>query len=1050
MKSQRIYPPTTRLIGTVLLNKYIITRIRSQSRLATTYEATNTKLTNTVAVHILTSSVAPAVQKQFYQEAKVASRINHPGVMSMYDFGVTRDHLPFIVTEVITGTTLREYLNSNTLSHHQAIAIATQILAALHQAHQCGVLHCHLSPRNILVTRLKNGRFHIKLSHLGLAGSNQTKSLQWIIDSAHTMAPEQIRGDATSPATDVYAVGSILFRLIAGVTTFRGTTNKQILQQQLYAQPQNLTKIVPTCPPLLSAVVDKALCKSPTDRYPTAEAMQEALLTAIATESSPLRCPQCRIPMHLDQTFCASCGYQPDSAVLPIDSQLAYGDDSLFPETHTEPGEQTLDSGSRLRINEDRCRAPFVGREYELSALTSFCHRQTTSQTTSQTIALLAPSGMGKSRLVQELKDSCKNAAVHILAPDPTCLARPWQVIREFLYHQWDVPQTVTSSQMEAILPTTSIPIRDYPAVLEIITEKTTRDLEPEVLYREVFSAMKSAVLATCVRGTTTVFVLDDFEQFDEPSRRLLTELTALTELGGTPSSPLRWILCTTSQQILPPGIQQVALPALSAFDCATIAFATSEVDVSSDALQQRSGGNPLRVQLLAGWVELGHPPSSAPASLGDLVTATVEHLPVAIRRILQAASIHGCKVSVQTTEYTLGAKITQDMFHKLPLGLVSLSFLSQQKLGSRLSSTSATKPKEQIFTFASPTVALLIASTIPSQVRRDMHKRCWEELPKTAHPAIAGYHAENTKSSNKEALAYLQTAGQLAIQQFDDKAAENLLARGLRVARRLHTQDPSATSDSYMQVATQLVELLIARGKYRLTQGILDEAKSLALVPQHQSTVAWLQSKLHLATAQVALAVQEANAAIHKALSVGNQTALCQAYLQKVLCLQRDGQPYAATLELLEAIDVITAGHGLDSPPTPSLLLWEIAILAAHSLWEQNKHKQALSFGHGALGVAIRLHSPKAKGRTSRLLSNFYAELGQHSRATQYRQRALRELNFLGDRQSTSEILLSTVPASAGPTDQNRNLHLALTLAQEIGWSEGVRRAQAQLSQHQ
>jgi serine/threonine protein kinase/tetratricopeptide (TPR) repeat protein len=240
------------------------------------------ELNRTVAIKLLPADVAadPKWMQRFIREARTVSGLNHPNVLTIYEFGV-HDSTRFMAMEYVEGVTLREHLNNNRLNIHEVLEIAIQIAAALNAAHEAHVIHRDIKPENIMLRR-RDGI--VKVLDFGLAkpvkqdGDSNSELLHTetgiVMGTVSYMSPEQSLAVKTLDyRTDIWSLGVVLYEMIAGRVPFEG---KDVVQQIIAIQEKPhpaLSTLVEHLPEQLERIVDKALAKNPDERYQTATGM---------------------------------------------------------------------------------------------------------------------------------------------------------------------------------------------------------------------------------------------------------------------------------------------------------------------------------------------------------------------------------------------------------------------------------------------------------------------------------------------------------------------------------------------------------------------------------------------------------------------------------------------------------------------------------------------------------------------------------------------------------------------------------------------------------
>ncbi len=233
----------------------------------------------------LQSSAQRAAQRQrFLREAQTATRLRHPHILPVYDYGESNGQL-YLVMKLVEGGTLADRIAQGPLPVGEVAAILTQVAGALDYAHARGVIHRDIKPQNILFDR--GGDAY--LSDFGVAqhdlrvgtGGNS------FIGTAAYASPEQCRGEELTSASDLYALGVVTFEMLTGTLPFQGLTALALMHQHLHQPPPDPCSLRPELPPATGEVVQRVLAKRPSARYRSAASFSGALTRALYSSPAP-------------------------------------------------------------------------------------------------------------------------------------------------------------------------------------------------------------------------------------------------------------------------------------------------------------------------------------------------------------------------------------------------------------------------------------------------------------------------------------------------------------------------------------------------------------------------------------------------------------------------------------------------------------------------------------------------------------------------------------------------------------------------------------------
>ncbi|MCB9556394.1 MAG: serine/threonine protein kinase [Deltaproteobacteria bacterium] len=270
------------LIGASILGQYHIIKLLGQGSMGKIYLAEQPSIDRLAAVKILHagSTPAPDTRRRFHKEARAISRLAHPNIVTVYNFGELADGTLFLAMEYIEGSSLDLPLARDALSPLRALNIAHQCAAALAYAHSRQIIHRDFKPQNVMLTRLL-GRDHIKVLDFGVArmleegGSTAPGA---IVGTPRYLSPEQCRGEVATAQSDQYALGLVLYELLTGQPAIVADNAVGYIHTHQHAMPRPPSQVRPQPGlELLDSVVLRALAKRPEERFASVAELQQAI-----------------------------------------------------------------------------------------------------------------------------------------------------------------------------------------------------------------------------------------------------------------------------------------------------------------------------------------------------------------------------------------------------------------------------------------------------------------------------------------------------------------------------------------------------------------------------------------------------------------------------------------------------------------------------------------------------------------------------------------------------------------------------------------------------
>lgn len=285
--------PTADLVGQVVADRYHILKKLGEGGMGAVYLGEHVKMGRKSAIKVMAAAMSqdPDAIARFNREASNASRISHPNVCQIYDFGETPDGLIYLAMEFIEGQALTDLIErEGALPPPRAARILKQAADALQAAHDLGIVHRDIKPDNIMVIQGRDGTDIVKVVDFGIAravggdesGQKVTKT-GLVVGTPEYMSPEQLSGDKLDGRSDIYSLALVLYRMLTGVLPFQADSAQETMIKRLTDDPMPLMETRPDIafPPALQVVLDRALARMPADRYQSAAQFGNDTMAAV-------------------------------------------------------------------------------------------------------------------------------------------------------------------------------------------------------------------------------------------------------------------------------------------------------------------------------------------------------------------------------------------------------------------------------------------------------------------------------------------------------------------------------------------------------------------------------------------------------------------------------------------------------------------------------------------------------------------------------------------------------------------------------------------------
>lgn len=273
---------TENLVGQTLFGTYMVTEKLGEGAMGNVYLAKQSQTGQRIAIKVLNAEAAQHQETvaRFLREARVISMMTHPNVVRVFIFGETKGGISYMAMEHVDGMPLERVVRDQKMDEARAIDIAKQMLAAIGEAHDLGIMHRDLKPENVLLTTWRGRKDYVKILDFGIAkvqnANQQLTQMGIVYGTPAYMSPEQAQALEIDRRADIYSLGCMLYEMVSGVVPFDARTNLKILEMQAFQKPTPPSEHTDVSP-RLEAIILQAMAKAPDNRFQTAQEMLDAL-----------------------------------------------------------------------------------------------------------------------------------------------------------------------------------------------------------------------------------------------------------------------------------------------------------------------------------------------------------------------------------------------------------------------------------------------------------------------------------------------------------------------------------------------------------------------------------------------------------------------------------------------------------------------------------------------------------------------------------------------------------------------------------------------------
>ena len=978
------------LLGRTIGGSYVVLDLVGVGGMGRVYRAEQRMLGRTVAIKVIHPHLLSDEQSvaRFYNEARAASRLNHPNSVSIIDFGRTDDGILYLAMEYLQGRDLARLMREEgPLPFGRVCEITAAVLAALGEAHVLGVIHRDLKPENVIIERLRTGSDLIKVVDFGLAkllgpahGETSVTSPGLVCGTPDYMSPEQGRGLPLDGRGDLYSVGVMLFELLTEQLPYIADTPTNVVLRHIQDPIPDPRDVVPDrrIPAALSEIVVRALSKQPEARYQTASEMADELRRAwqeVQPAAREVVCQSCGTRSPSNKRFCGECG-----ASLQV---------------HPTPalGRQRMSLPPRMTVSSEQGR--LVARERELEQLAALRHD---ARGRSVSVCVVGEAGIGKTRLLAEVAEQAAAEGDLIVGAGPhdSGALIPYHSIRTIMLSLLATDGPGLWRKLEELLDSAPLVAAGMREVLE---PTGLRGAESRSRAGAVAAALDHALreAMTAMDKDRALLIVDDLDRCDGLSGQVLAELPRHAAHSSL-------LLLTSSQQVrkddLAPGSHTIVLRPLTMAEARACmgGYVSAAASASSPPDAEERAFAPLYLdQLRALGLAVDGVPHTLPRRLADAVMQRMQRLSLPARRMLQAASVLGNRCSREP--------------------LASLAELDDFAGFELLKSSGLLIEQDGHVEVVHPFIRDLVEASIPAEARKALHARALESAADADAPLEVRAHHAYGAGETLTALMLLERMGDLAYERGDSSSAVVAFRRCLDLVRRdLLELGETSLEDAMASFSRKLGNALARGGDLTGAEGVLREALEFcrpgsiarALVLLGLGRVVANRNRLRDAYRMLGEALE---------LAIQREDEITQAAVHMTIgALRRsEGNSLGAVAAFSTALQRLSNG-GADA-----LAVARAAVELAVTLAQGSDAPAAEEALRRAQDLAREADAPYLEARTADALATLNAAHGDRQTAEHHLRKACEAALAAGDSEGFSRYQRALEPAETAITERAR-----------------------------